>query len=371
MAKRRRARRGAGSTYKRGATWWLAYRTPDGQQHCESAKTEDRKTAEALLKSRLAQIVENRFSPEGAKLTVWDLCELTLNDYRLQGRKTLLEAQGRVSNHVLPFFQKDRKATEITTALADAFIAQRLADGARPGTINRELNVLRHGFTLAKRSGLLASTPYMRTLSEADGIRRGTFTEDEYRRVLAALPERLRAPISLAYHCGWRLKSEVFRLTWDRVDFDAGYMKLATSKNGEPRLFPLTHVEVRAILEAQWQKRLPDNPLVFPNSRGKVFNHIDGAWKRALKEAGLPEDRKMHDFRRTALTNFRKAGLDSTEAMALSGHKDVRVFQRYDVPTSERLNESARKLNEANSRRMTTDQLQNPLSEEESEKNLQ
>ena len=44
--------------------------------------------------------------------------------------------------------------------------------------------------------------------------------------MLAHLPAYLHAPLTFAFVTGWRLKSEVLPLTVDRVDLQAGVVRL-------------------------------------------------------------------------------------------------------------------------------------------------
>jgi integrase len=39
----------------------------------------------------------------------------------------------------------------------------------------------------------------------------------------------------------------------------------------------------------------------------------------------------LHDFRRSAIRNMRRRGVDSKTAMEISGHKTFAVFQRYNI----------------------------------------
>jgi hypothetical protein len=38
-----------------------------------------------------------------------------------------------------------------------------------------------------------------------------------------------------------------------------------------------------------------------------------------------------HDMRRSPIRNFRKAGLDESEGMKLSGHKTRAIYDRYNI----------------------------------------
>jgi integrase len=69
---------------------------------------------------------------------------------------------------------------------------------------------------------------------------------------------------------------------------------------------------------------------------GKPFNEFRRSWKTALKNAGI-KDFCFHDLRHCALNNLRRVGNDFFQIMALSGHKTISVFKRYNLVTEEEL----------------------------------
>lgn len=51
----------------------------------------------------------------------------------------------------------------------------------------------------------------------------------------------------------------------------------------------------------------------------------------------LKKNFTFHDLRHCALNNLRKAGNDFFKIMAMSGHKTISVFKRYNLVTEEEL----------------------------------
>jgi integrase len=152
----------------------------------------------------------------------------------------------------------------------------------------------------------------------------------------------------------------VLPLEWRQVDLVAGEVRLATSKNGEGRVFPFTR-ELRAVVEAQHaeHERLKAAghicPYVFfrvvaegrggPKKPQKIIR-FDKVWKPACLAADCP-GRIPHDFRRTAARNLVRAGVPQTVAMKLTGHKTDSVFRRYDVVSPNDLRVAVQQLDAA------------------------
>lgn len=65
---------------------------------------------------------------------------------------------------------------------------------------------------------------------------------------------------------------------------------------------------------------------VFCKPNGSPYKDIKEPFRKACREAGI-EDFVFHDFRHTAITNWRRAGIDHLTIMKISGHKTMAVFK--------------------------------------------
>jgi integrase len=179
--------------------------------------------------------------------------------------------------------------------------------------------------------------------------RRGFFEQAEYERLLAKLPSYLRAPITFAFWTGWRIRSEIFSLTWNQVDLEEGAVRLwaGSTKNSEGRVIGLPE-ELRALLKRLWSEHVAQWPgclLVF-HREGLPIRAFRDAWRGACKEAGL-EGRIPHDFRRTAARNMVRAGITERVVMQLLGHKTRSMLDRYNIVNEADLREAAKRLDAA------------------------
>jgi integrase len=149
---------------------------------------------------------------------------------------------------------------------------------------------------------------------------------DEWERIASEAKTRknplILAVIQWAKETGCR-QSEIHRLTWADIDLPGRVVTISDSKNGEARVLPITKAML-AILEAQE----PENELVFPITT----TNFQSTWKRILAKLGLTGSIRLHDLRHHAITEFFSRGLNVIEVASLSGHKELKMLQRYTHP---------------------------------------
>jgi len=77
---------------------------------------------------------------------------------------------------------------------------------------------------------------------------------------------------------------------------------------------------------------------------GKSVQSIKTAFNAACRRAEVKGFR-FHDFRHTAITNMRRAGIDHLTIMRITGHKTLEVFKRYNSFLEGDLRDAANRFN--------------------------
>ena len=156
---------GMGGVKRRGNIWWIRY-SRNGKRYEESSHSAQRQVANDLLKLRQGDIARGvPVTPKIGRFTFHDAVADLFNDYTANARRSARKAQGKVNNHLVPYFS-GRRMAEISTADIRAYIAHRQTGGVvnqggervgdvSNGEINRELSLLGRMFTLAVQAGKL------------------------------------------------------------------------------------------------------------------------------------------------------------------------------------------------------------------------
>jgi len=336
-----------GRVYKRGEIWWIQY-YGHGLLYRESTKSALKSVATSRLRLREGEVGQGKLPALKAERTTFDeLAALYLQDYTINGRKTLQRAQ-ELAARLREAFGRFR-ACHITSDQIHGYIVRRQSEGLASGTINRELAALTRMFRLAARQTppLVSTMPHIPHLKEHN-VRQGFFTEEEYTLLRAALPDHLKVPFILGYWTGMRM-GEVLRLRWEQMDLSEGLLRLepGTTKSECGRLIPLP-AEVCVVLR-QWKdqtsRRYPTSPWVC-HYRGERLARIQKKlWDKICQRVGLT-DKLFHDLRRTAIRNMVRRGISERIAMEISGHRTRSVFDRYDIVSEADIHEARTRMNQ-------------------------
>ena len=186
----------------------------------------------------------------------------------------------------------------------------------KSATFLRELNLLRHLFSVAIKEWGFAITNPCKMISKPNGIhKRERRLSDEEHNFLVKnnYPQQiLKHIIELAIETGMR-RGEILNIKSEHIKGQT--LLIPQTKNGHPRTIPLTKRALYILKNTQ---------LPFPMSA----NAVRLAWER-LKKKGNIKDLHFHDLRHEAISRFFEKGLSIPEVALISGHKDIRMLFRY------------------------------------------
>jgi integrase len=223
-----------------------------------------------------------------------------------------------------------RKLSEISAKDIDDYKLKRLAE-VKPASVNRELEVLSHLFTIAERwKKFFGKNPVSQAgLFKLNNQVERILTPEEEERLLSYSAPHLKPIINVALNTGMR-KGEILTLTWEDVDFDNNILtvKHTISKSKKPKVIPISS-KVRKLLLEQKLKSGGSN-FVF-TFEGKPIKDVRRAFERACKRASIYGFR-FHDLRHTAATRMIEAGVSIVAVSKVLGHAEIRTTMRYAHP---------------------------------------
>ena len=144
----------------------------------------------------------------------------------------------------------------------------------------------------------------------------------ELERILLACENTWFKPVVLfAIETGMR-RGEILSLTWTNVHLGKRYTHLPDTKNGDSRNVPLSPQALELL--GGLPRNIRGDQKVFPLH----FEALKSSWRRACCRADI-SDLRFHDLRHEATSRFFEKGLNVMEVAAITGHKDLRMLQRY------------------------------------------
>ncbi len=204
----------------------------------------------------------------------------------------------------------------------------------KPSTLNRYKSALSAVITWAKKRRLLPRG-YVNPVREIQALpennaRTRFLSTDERERLLALARisdcRKLYLLVLMALTTGAR-RGELLGLRYADLDLAAGTAHLARTKNGRPRVLPLTPAVVAEI--ARLGRPATPAALLFAGKyRSDRPMKFDTAWRFALQRARI-EDFKFHDLRHSCASYLAQAGSSLLEIADVLGHQSLDVTRRY------------------------------------------
>jgi len=120
-------------------------------------------------------------------------------------------------------------------------------------------------------------------------------------------------------------KGELLKLKWNDIDFERQTAYVSTTKNGLPKVLPLTNDVINEMIKFRHQ----ESQLIF-NSEIKIYKHYEffKPWKKALKQSAIV-DFRFHDLRHTTASYLAQNGASLLEIADVLGHKQIQMTKRY------------------------------------------
>ena len=332
--------------------YWISYRLPSGKQKQESV-------GDSIEEARAADGKKKSQKKEGKLFDIKDDAKMTFNElaawyFGLEKVKSLA-SYGTIQININKFNTVfgDRIIAKIAPADLEDYQAKRLKAGKAPATVDHEIGKTKTMISKAFDNGMVSGET-LRTfkkvkklLKKGSDVRDRILTQDEFDRICGHSVKHIRDILSMAYYTGMR-RGEILNLTWDKVDMKERFINLdaADTKDKEKRSIPICD-ELHEILKA-----IPRNlhiPHVFM-FRGKPVSDIRTGLRKACKKADVKYGRSvkggfiLHDCRHTFNTNMRKAGVQESVIMAITGHSTREMFDRYNTVDKEDTRDAVNQL---------------------------
>lgn len=234
-------------------------------------------------------------------------------------RSTTFERLGGILDTLKTHLPEQAKA--ITKRTVAEYIEAR-AETVKPGTVAKEMSVLKHCLRLAVEWGELNQNPAAGArLPQLPQGKTRYLTPGELRAALESAPEWLRAPMAFAACTGVR-RGEMLSLRWMDVDMPNRRLYLRETKNGALRILPIPESALTVL------RSLPEGA-----SGDLVFAGVNAAFlsvytKRIFARLGI-RDASFHTLRHTAASWMVQQGVDLYAVGQILGHKTPRMTQRY------------------------------------------
>lgn len=321
-------------TVGKDKTYYIVYRRHGEKKQIEEKAVIKGKTMTAALANQLraerikGAVPTNREKREEEKtvdeahagritiLKLWDRYE-----EKHKGMASFRSDKSRYERFIKPSFG-DKEPGEIIELDIDR-LERKVLKGNAPQTIKHVLGLLARIAKLGDGLSITIKNPSI------DNVVTETLNKDELKALIKALDESDDRQVShlmkLALYTGMR-RGELFKLRWDDVDFEKGFIFIRSPKGKKSMHIPMND-QARDILKNH--PRVAEH--VFITDKGKPFTEIRKRVDAVRTAAGLPKGfRPLHGLRHVYASLLASSGqVDIYTLQRLLTHKSTAMTQRY------------------------------------------
>lgn len=302
--------------------WWCSYKDATGKRTRRKLPGAHTRT-QALNMLDAIRVQEEKARTLGVRpatdITVKDLFDRYKKHQKARIRSTTFDRLGGILETLQARLPEQAKA--ITKRTVAEYIEARAAD-VKPGTVVKEMSVLKHCLKLAVEWAELNQNPAAGArLPKLPPGKTRYLAPGELKAALQLAPDWLRAPMAFAACTGVR-RGEMLSLRWMDVDMKNRRLYLRETKNGALRILPIPESALTVL------RSLPQGA---PGDA--VFAGVDPTFlsvytKRVFKRLKIT-DASFHTLRHTAASWMVQQGVDLYAVGQILGHKTPRMTQRY------------------------------------------
>ncbi len=276
--------------------------------------------------------------PVKDELTLWRAAEIFLNYPSVRDCKSK-ERYIYCLKHLVRKLGKDKPLRDLWAPDVRLYQAERLAEGASPGSVNWETSTLSRIFGVNIEMRLLDTNPVrmVEQLSRKSSEREAYIATKDVRDIADSCPAWFSSIIWTSFFTGMR-RGEILGLKRQGVKLSKRIITLTPeeTKEGHWKRVPV-HRELVPILENAMRLTVLgcDDFFLVQDRRGLRPIPEETArnpWPRACKKLALDKPwPRFHDLRHTWKTNARRSGMDPEIREAILGHstKERSVSERY------------------------------------------
>ena len=209
-------------------------------------------------------------------------------------------------------------------------VLDKLATDKSGATVNRYQAILSSVFNYLIDNDLALNNPCkgIKVRKETKGLER-YLSESEYQKLMTAASDskwdKLPLLLLLATTSGCR-RSELIYLKWSDICFKNKTATLSDTKNGTPRIVPLTNAVVSELMK--FRKAGDAYIFVSVSSGNYPYTAFDRVFKTALAIAGITGFR-FHDLRHSAASFLALNDVPMVVIAEILGHSSIQTTQRY------------------------------------------